>query len=114
MSIKNYFFTLELGSVKERFEKQPLDEKVAEKTVIDARCAELGGIKAVFESAGKKGATDEDLDNRKKEHLEQEFKRIQDEKKAMQENERRENEENLNVEVNLSMLYSNLQYPLNS
>uniref|UniRef100_A0A915JV19 LIM zinc-binding domain-containing protein n=1 Tax=Romanomermis culicivorax TaxID=13658 RepID=A0A915JV19_ROMCU len=76
----------DMGNVKERFEKRPLDDgKTTEKTVVvDVRCAELGGIKATFEQAGAKQTTDEVAEQaKKKEQIEKEFDEIKQARKQM-------------------------------
>lgn len=91
---KNGYDFVELGSVKERFEKQSTEEDHHSELIPShLRCSELGNLKSSFEHGGKKKFTEEELEAKKKENLQREFKRIQKEKRILQEKERREAEE---------------------
>uniref|UniRef100_A0A915JMR3 LIM zinc-binding domain-containing protein n=1 Tax=Romanomermis culicivorax TaxID=13658 RepID=A0A915JMR3_ROMCU len=93
----------ELISVRERYEQNAASASNGCETrrsaspsaakIAAGRCAELTTLKASFESGGKKKFTNEELEQRRKKHLEAEFKRLQIEKGIFNEKQRREAEE---------------------
>ncbi|CDW60274.1 hypothetical protein TTRE_0000863901 [Trichuris trichiura] len=90
----------ELSNVRKRFESA--EEKQVEKgELVDARCGDMGNIKAAFEAGQNQKEETDRLQELKKLQIESEFKRIKKEKRILREKERREEEERAHNEVKM-------------